>query len=266
MNDWDGCVDFAEPETLQSKPAYPQADLQAIARPSQPLPAATQDLPCCAFPLLPPSPTIRRQHPATPTSVPSDLPLTFVGVALFSAKEAHRFIIFDILVGRFTMATTSRLVQMASWALMFCAISSRSLSPGFQSHQTSIRSTSFRHGSPSLTFPFHLARRHSYVREPLTHWRKGPSFAINAMRILKCTGCRGCPRRSHGDVSSAYSGNWAIPPERARPVQHDRSLTPVVTPMSFHCGNPTRETTSARQCCVSIFANFFSTQMSSCAF
>src|SRR6266849_3299541 len=33
---------------------------------------------------------------------------------------------------------------------MFCAISSRSLSPGFQSHQTSIRSTSFRHGSPSL--------------------------------------------------------------------------------------------------------------------
>jgi len=55
-------------------------------------------------------------------------------------------------------------------------------------------------------------------------------------------------------------------PKRARPVQRDRSSTPVVTPMSFHCGNPTWETTSARQCCVSIFANFFSTRMSSCTF
>ena len=32
------------------------------------------------------------------------------------------------------------------------------------------------------------------------------------------------------------------------------------------CGNPTWETTSARQCCVSIFANLFSTPMSSCTF
>ena len=41
--------------------------------------------------------------------------------------------------GRSTMATTSRLVQMASPALIFSAISSRSLSFGSQSHQTSIR-------------------------------------------------------------------------------------------------------------------------------
>ncbi len=56
--------------------------------------------------------------------------------------------------------------------------------------------------------------------------------------LLGFGGCPGCPRNSPGDVSSACSGNWAIPPKRARPVQRDRSSTPVVTPMSFHCGNP----------------------------
>ena len=85
-------------------------------------------------------------------------------------------------------------------------------------------------------------------------------------RVPKVTGCLGCPRSSRGDVLSACSGNWAIPPKRASPVQRDRSSTPVVTPMSFHCGNPTWETTSARQCCASIFANLFSTRMSSCTF
>src|SRR5206468_11171187 len=41
--------------------------------------------------------------------------------------------------GRSTTATTSCLVQMASPVLVFWTISSRSLSAGFQSHQTSIR-------------------------------------------------------------------------------------------------------------------------------
>ena len=108
--------------------------------------------------------------------------------------------------------------------------------------------------------------RYLYVLELLTHSQQRAGFAIDSICILKSTGCMGCRRSSPGDVSSACSGNWAIRPKRVRPVQRDRSLTPVVTPMSFHCGNPIWETISARRCCVTIFANFLSSLMSSCTF
>jgi hypothetical protein len=47
----------------------------------------------------------------------SGLPLTFVGIALFSAKKGHGFFISSssISCGRFTTLTTSRRVPMASF-------------------------------------------------------------------------------------------------------------------------------------------------------